>query len=544
MGTKVIDSAAYMKMIGAGAASLRAHVDEINALNVFPIPDGDTGDNMEMTISGALGGSIDMGAGLGVTAEGMAKLMLLSARGNSGVILSQFFDGIAKGLSGHIDADTKTFAAALSCGVERAYTAVMTPTEGTVLTVARVATEAVCGGEFSSFEELLDRFLEVAERTLDETPEMLPVLKSAGVVDSGGAGLIRIFEGMRASLEQGYTDDRFESRHTPTIDIDKFDENSVLELGYCTEALVRLQNSKCDPKALDISVFCDFLTSVGDSVVAFKDGSIVKLHVHTFTPEKVLAFCRLYGEFLSVKIENMSLQHGSLEHTPISRAAGERKRFGTVAVASGDGIADMFTKLGADVVVRGGQSMNPSAGELKDAYGRANADVVFVFPNNSNVILTAKQAAELCGSIDVRVVETKNIGQGHAALAMMNPELGDVDAIYRDLTQATKNVITAEVSTCSRDTNTDGFSLYTGEYIGFIEDHILSADNDVCDTAKLLLDKIDFEEHEILIIICGSDSTPEETDVIREYVEKTHPFCEVYTVDGGQAVYNYIFVAE
>lgn len=545
MGTKIINSQLYLKMIDAGAASLRAHVDEINALNVFPIPDGDTGDNMEMTISGALGANF--GDKLGEVASDVGSLMLLSARGNSGVILSQFFDGIAKGLSGHADADTKIFADALSSGVTFAYSAVMTPTEGTILTVAREATEAVQGGDLSSFEELLDHFIDRARQTLEETPEMLPVLKSAGVVDSGGAGLIRIFEGMRASLEEDYTDDCFDIRvgtAAGTIDINKFDENSTLELGYCTEALLRLQRSKVNIDALDISVFTDFLETVGDSIVAIKNGSIIKLHVHTFTPDKVLAFCRLYGEFLSVKIENMSLQHNSLEHTPTLPSGGERKRFGAVAVASGDGIADMFTKLGADVVVRGGQSMNPSVAELRDAYERANADVVFVFPNNSNVILTARQAAALCETIDVRVVETKNIGQGHAALAMMNPESGDADEIFKGLTEATENVVTAEVSTCSRNTNTDGFSLYDGEYIGFIGDHILSADNDVCDTARLLLDKIDFEEHEILIIISGKDAVPEETDVIREYVEKAHPFCEVYVVDGGQAVYNYIFVAE
>lgn len=547
MNTKSIDAALYLSMIAAGASNLKAHAKEINDLNVFPIPDGDTGDNMLMTVSGAL--SAEVADTLGSASAQVGKLMLLSARGNSGVILSQFFDGIAAGLDGIETADTKIFSSALVKGVSQAYSSVMTPTEGTILTVARIAGEYVASNSYSSFEELFDAFIARASETLEHTPELLPVLKKAGVVDSGGAGLIRIFEGMRACLDGGsigYYDNLSQSTIGPAIDINKFDEDSVLEHGYCTEVLLRLQNAKVDIDSLDISTFTDYLCSIGSSVVAFKNGSIVKIHVHTFTPDKVLSFCRVYGEFLTVKIENMSLQHNSLEHThpEIAEDNSERKKYGTVVVAPASGIEEMFKELGADVVIRGGQSMNPSASELKDAYEKANADTVFVFPNNSNVIMTAKQAAALCSDIDVRVVETKNIGQGHAALAMLSPETDDPDEIYADLCKATENVTTAAISTCSRDTSADGLSLYKGEYIGFIGDKILSADNDVCDTAKGLIDKIDTRECEIFIVICGKDSDPKETEAIKEYIETSHPFCELYTVDGKQDIYKYIFIAE
>lgn len=547
MNTQSIDAALYLSMIAAGASNLRAHAKEINDLNVFPIPDGDTGDNMLMTVSGAL--SAEVTDTLGAASAQVGKLMLLSARGNSGVILSQFFDGIAAGLDGIETADTKLFSSALVKGVSQAYSSVMTPTEGTILTVARVAGEYVASNDYSSFEELFDAFIARASETLEHTPELLPVLKKAGVVDSGGAGLIRIFEGMRACLDGrtiSYYDNLSQSTIRPAIDISKFDENSILEHGYCTEVLLRLQNAKVDIDALDISTFTDYLCSIGNSVVAFKNGSIVKIHVHTFTPDKVLSFCRLYGEFLTVKIENMSLQHNSLEHThsEIAEDNTERKKYGTVVVAPASGIEEMFKELGADVVIRGGQSMNPSASELKDAYEKANADTVFVFPNNSNVIMTAKQAAALCPDVDVRVVETKNIGQGHAALAMLSPETDDPDEIYADLCKATENVTTAAISTCSRDTSADGLSLYKGEYIGFIGDKILSADNDVCDTARGLIDKIDTRECEIFIMICGKDSDPKETDAIKEYIGRSHPFCELYTVDGKQDIYKYIFIAE
>ena len=313
METRTIDALLYKKMIVAGAANLKNHVSEINDLNVFPIPDGDTGDNMLMTVLG--GAETEEEQTLGQTSRRIADGMLLSARGNSGVILSQFFDGIAEGLDGLDCADSLRFSEAISEGVRHAYAAVTEPTEGTILTVAREAAEFAGEGNAETGERYLDDFLSEAKSSLLRTPEKLEVLKKAGVVDSGGAGLVCIVEGMRKALDGETEYDLGEVVKTGAekLDLSRFDENSVLEYGYCTELLLRLQNAKTDVNGFQVSVITDYLQSVGNSVVAFKTGSIVKIHVHTETPDKVLGFCRNFGEFLTVKIENMSLQHNNSE---------------------------------------------------------------------------------------------------------------------------------------------------------------------------------------------------------------------------------------
>ena len=544
METRTIDALLYKKMIVAGAANLKNHVSEINDLNVFPIPDGDTGDNMLMTVLG--GAETEEEQTLGQTSRRIADGMLLSARGNSGVILSQFFDGIAEGLAGLDCADSLRFSEAISEGVRHAYAAVTEPTEGTILTVAREAAEFAGEGNAETWERYLDDFLSEAKSSLLRTPEKLEVLKKAGVVDSGGAGLVCIVEGMRKALdgETEYDLGEVVKPGAEKLDLSKFDENSVLEYGYCTELLLRLQNAKTDVSGFQVSVITDYLQSVGNSVVAFKTGSIVKIHVHTETPDKVLGFCRNFGEFLTVKIENMSLQHNNSEIYGKTEKPKEQKKYGIVTVACGNGIKQMMLDLGADEVIDGGQSMNPSAKDFLDAFGRVNADTIFVFPNNGNVVLAAKQAAKMYSGADIRVLESKTLGEGHAALTMLNTEIDDPDEIVSELQDAMKNVTTAAVSTCSRDTTSDDLALYKGEYIGFIGDRILSADNDRSDTAKRLVDGIDFADREICIIICGNDADAETTEEIRRYVCSKHPMCEVYVVDGGQEIYHYIFIVE
>lgn len=548
MTTYTLDAPTFARAVAAGAACLSRHAAEVNDLNVFPIPDGDTGDNMLLTVRGGTAVDTDGLTSLGTVARSIADGTLLSARGNSGVILSQLFDGFAAGLEGLDTADVPALGLALREAVTHAYRAVVEPTEGTILTVAREATEYAIAQGCDSVETLVGAFLEEAERSLARTPELLPVLKKAGVVDSGGAGLIRIVEGAYRAL-RGEDDaaEEFEtsSGKTQKVDIDRFTEDSVLEFGYCTEVLLRLQNAKTDIRNFDVNVITDYLKTVGESVVAFKTGSAVKLHVHTVTPDRVLAFCRQFGEFLTVKIENMSLQHNSLERETLpADSSVEHKDYGVVAVACGEGIQDMFRELGADVVVNGGQSMNPSAADFIEAFKTVNADTIFVLPNNGNVILTARQAAGMYDGADIRVLESHNIGQGHAALSMLDTSSGDTDTILGELNDAMDGVITAAISTCSRDTDSDGLSLYRGEYIGFVGDHVLSADNDRADTARRLLDSIEWGEHEVCILICGRDADARETDAIREHLSATHPGCEVYTIDGGQDIYHYIFIIE
>ena len=547
----VLDGKMYAEMINAGAANLKAHAQEINDLNVFPIPDGDTGDNMLSTIMGGVADEESADESIGEAARRASDGMLLSARGNSGVILSQFFEGMAGGFSGLESADSKAFAKAFQSGVTQAYNSVMQPTEGTILTVIREATEYASSKDTETPKEFLMEFIEEAKRSLERTPELLPVLKKAGVVDSGAAGLIYIIDGMIRAVcgETVELVSTVVSEKAQKIDLDAFGPDSVLEFGYCTELLLRLMNTKTDVDAFDVKTISDYLQSIGDSVVAVKNGSVIKIHVHTMTPYKVLEFCQRYGEYLTVKIENMSLQHNSnseeeapmVEKSPEARA--ERKKYGAVAVASGDGLKNTFLDLGCDVVVDGGQSMNPSAEILIEAFDKVNADTIFVFPNNGNIILTAHQAAKLYEGSDIRVIESRTIGDGYAGLSMLAPT-GDADSIVADLNAAMEGVLTAELSRCVRDANMDGVELKTGDYIGFAGKKLLASGVDrlktVCDT----VDNMGVRDYDICIVVCGKDGTAEECEAIESYINSNYRGKEVYVIDGGQDVYDYIIILE
>ncbi|MBQ2729186.1 MAG: DAK2 domain-containing protein [Clostridia bacterium] len=542
--TKMVDGVQYAKMIKAGTENLRAHAKDINDLNVFPIPDGDTGDNMLMTI---VGGADAVGSGsesLSDTVRKNADGMLLSARGNSGVILSQFFEGIAAGFEGVESAKSDDIVRALRSGVERAYSAVMVPTEGTMLTVMRSATESVETETHDDPEKVLDSFIEEAKKTLEKTPDMLPVLKKAGVVDSGGAGLIYIMEGMLKGLRGEEIEEYVpsgEKTGEQQIDVNLFTEDSVLEFGYCTELLLRLQRVKTDLDSFDVSCITDYLSTIGDSVVAVKNGTVVKLHVHTMTPHKVLEFCQQYGEFLKLKIENMSLQHNNTdlpaekEEKPLPH-----KEIGIVVTCAGEGVKELFLGSGADVIVDGGQSMNPSAEDFLSAFRKVNADTVFVFPNNSNIILTAKQAAGMFKDSDVRVIESKTVGDGYAALSMLDTDSGDADEIAEALTDAMSGVVTAEISKSVRDTQDTN----AGEYIGFVGKDILASEADRYTAVCKTVDKLDFASCDICLILVGKDATEDEAARIEKYINSKHRGKEVYVINGKQEIYDYILILE
>ena len=547
---KTLDGILFARMINSGAANLQAHAQEINDLNVFPIPDGDTGDNMLMTMMGGVHHDGATSEGLDEMANRVSGGMLLSARGNSGVILSQFFEGIKNGFSGLRLADTREIGEAFRQGVKQAYAAVMTPTEGTILTVIREATEYACGQNTETPEDFLNAFIDEAKCSLARTPELLPVLKKAGVVDSGAAGLIYIIDGMmKAVLGEDVSDLTSFADQSHELDLDGFHEDSVLEFGYCTELLVRLQNAKTDISTFDVGVIRDYLQTVGDSIVTVRNGSIVKLHVHTMTPQKVLDFCQRYGEFLKVKIENMSLQHNNTVTdedtlTTVPTASGERKKYGVVAVACGEGLKETFRQRGADVIVDGGQSMNPSAEDFMAAFDVVNADVIFVFPNNGNIILTAKQAAHLYGRSDVRVIESRTVGAGYASLSMLDTCSEDTDAIEEELNMAMEGVVTAEISHCVRDASMDGYDLRVGDYIGFVGKELMGHHRErfaaVCQT----VDRIDLSGYDVCIVICGKDATAHEAEQIERYIQDHYRGKEVYVIDGGQDVYDYILIAE
>ncbi len=549
MTTEKMDGIVFAEALKAGVANLRRHMQTVNDLNVFPIPDGDTGSNMLMTVMGGVDISGQQDGNIASVSRKAADGMLLSARGNSGVILSQLFDGIAAGLEGFTDADVSQIGKAFQVGVKHAYGAVMTPTEGTILTVARCAAEYASHCEASDISDYFRNYLAEARRTLEKTPDMLPVLKKAGVVDSGGAGLIRIVEGMYQGItgEADFSEEELSAPQSVKneLDLDLFTADSVLEFGYCTECLLRLQNSKTDPETFDVSVITDFLKDIGDSVVAFKTGTAVKVHVHTATPHKVLAFCQQFGEFLTLKIENMSLQHNntSLENQEHSPSA-ERKEYGVVAVCSGDGIKEMFLERGADVIVDGGQSMNPSAEDFIKAFREVNADNIVVLPNNSNVILSAKQAGDLFEGSRVLVLESKTVGDGYAALAMMNPEAETPEELMDELQEAMDGVVTAEIAPCIRDAEIDGVQVHVGDYIGVVGKDYVASHNDRLQTACQTIDKLGFARYDICIIIRGKETSQGECDALESYIHGKYPHKETFVTNGMQDIYDYILILQ
>ncbi len=549
MNTKNLDGSLFVNMVKGGAANLGRSRTIVNDLNVFPIPDGDTGDNMYMTIdSGASAADPVAGEALADVSAKIAKGMLLGARGNSGVILSRIFAGIADGFMGSESVDVKAFGAALEKGVAEAYGAVSVPVEGTMLTVyrdaVRYANSTVAEG--TTFEMYFECFLEELRASLERTPELLAALKDAGVVDSGGAGIVYIAEGMERALQGEVLENTESTGAGKAVDLSLFGEDSVLEYGYCTEFLLQLQSSKVELATFDESVIIDHLTSVGESVVAFREGSIIKVHVHTMTPGDILGFCQQYGEFLTLKIENMTLQHNEKvqKESYIPKPVRAHKPFGAVAVASGAGLRETFLSLGTDCVVEGGQSMNPSAEDFLRAFDEVGADTIFVFPNNGNVVLTAKQAASLYEASDIRVIETHTIGEGYAALSMMDTSSGDADAIEQELIASTEGVVTGMVSVASRDTDMDGVHVVAGDYIGFAHGEVYADAATRFDVTLALAEKLSAGDYDILLLLCGAEADADEAERLYETLGERYRRTDIIMINGGQPVYDYILILE
>lgn len=542
---KTIDGLMYLNMLRGGAHKLNANRTAVNDLNVFPIPDGDTGDNMYMTIdAGASRAAED--PSLGTVAAAAAREMLLGARGNSGVILSRIFAGIGKGLEGSDCADAAGFIRAMQSGVAEAYGSVAMPVEGTILTVYREAVEKAAASGAEDFEELFDVMTAELSASLDRTPELLDVLKEAGVVDSGGAGFLYIAEGMRDALS-GLS---FDSSHAASssapksLDFSAFGEDSVLEYGYCTEFLLRLQRVKGDPEVFDLDAFIKWLNSVGDSVVAFREGSIVKVHVHTRRPGDILNHCQQYGEFLTTKIENMTLQHNGA-HTNVGyrlKNTKPKKPYAIVTVAAGKGIREIFRSLGCDAVVDGGQSMNPSAEDLVRAFEQVRAETIYVFPNNSNIVLTAQQAAQLYRGADVRIVKTKTIGEGYSAISMFDITVGDTDAVCAYLDDVIAGTVTGMVSRASRDAVSGSLSIAKGDYIGFVGDEIYVDEKSAEDALAALSGKLQAGSYDIMLILAGADSSDAAACAMCDALKKRYPRTEIIMMDGGQPIYDYIMI--
>ena len=552
---KIIDGALFERMILSGVYNLKAHLQTVNDLNVFPIPDGDTGDNMYMTINGGIDGlrAVEENS-VCKKAEALAKGMLFNARGNSGVILSQLFYGLSNGLKGKDTVTVPELGLAFVEGVKQAYTSVERPVEGTILTVARESAELASqhSSEDSTVGEFMGECVDEMHKSLDRTPELLPVLKEAGVIDSGGAGLLYITEGMQKGLREEVELETAATFSTKSVDFSKFNEDSEMTFGYCTECLLQLQRKKVDVDAFEVSVITDFLKTIGDSIVAFKTGTVIKLHVHTLTPYKVLEFCQQFGEFLTIKIENMTLQHNetvkdekeqTTGYVPVKIKRGHKK-YAVVTVATGEGLISTFSEFGADVVIDGGQGKNPSIETFLDAFEEADADYIYVLPNNSNIIMAARQAAEMYDKSQIFVIESKNFGQAYAILSMLDYSCDDAEQIKEQMVSDMADVVTGMVTTSVRTTTVDGVCINEGEYIGFTNKTMLVSRPTKTDTLACLAHSLGAEQKGFIIVFYGADVTEDEKAQTGAYVRENFADAEFYEIDGGQEVYEYILIME
>ena len=560
MATLKVNGELYKQLVIHGAANLRANYKVIDALNVFPVPDGDTGTNMRMTIEAGATAIKDANEeSVYEMSKKVSRGMLMGARGNSGVILSQFFRGIYKGFKDIKEGNVKDFAKAFQSGVNQAYHAVLKPVEGTILTVAREASEKAFKTikKNDSLEKYFEIYLKEANASLQRTPELLPVLKEAGVVDSGGAGFICVIEGMQKYLLGEEIKEVEVVTEQATVNRGSFNAHSKLEFGYCTEFILQLQYAKVDIAKFDIKVISDYLETIGNSIVALQDEDIVKVHVHTMTPGKVFEYCQQYGEFITLKIENMQVQHNEgsvVENTDPAqcdcpecvemRRSAERKKFAVVAVASGDGLVNIFKEMGVDYVVSGGQSMNPSAEDFVKGFDLLNAENIIVFPNNSNIVLTAQQAAKYYEQANIIVVPSKTLAQGYSALTMLDLSSGDADQIVEEIKEVIANVTTGLITYSIRDTEFEEVSIKQGDYIGICNGKIVTANVSRLDSVKKLLEFSDIAEKEIITIITGKDANPEEIAAVKAHIASAYPHVEVDEITGDQDIYSYIFSIE
>ncbi|MBQ7235659.1 MAG: DAK2 domain-containing protein [Clostridia bacterium] len=540
---KTINGAMLKSMILTAAKLLEVNRANIDALNVFPVPDGDTGTNMSLTIQSAVKELVNCRSNKIVdVAEAVSKGALKGARGNSGVILSQVLRGFCNTLKKDDEIDTKLFAQALKSGAEIAYGAVSKPKEGTMLTVARMVSEHAQSvrGKHKDFETFLPEIISAGNKAVELTPTLLPVLKKAGVVDAGGKGLMLLYEGMyKAIMGESVSEEAVVS------DVDSaeslMDHADIMSLGdiefaYCTEFFII--NLKKKTTIADIERLREKLMSIGDSVIVIGDLEFVKVHVHTNQPGKALSEALELGELDRLKIENMLEQNRAL----MKKYEEEKKEMGMMSVSAGDGITSIFKDLMVDAVIEGGQSMNPSANDIANAVRRINADNVFVFPNNKNIILAAEQAKALVDNKKIHVIPTKNVPQGFAAALAFNPEL-PVDENKANMIHSLDTVVVGQVTYAVRNTKLNGFDLKVGDIMGLDNKKILAKGADVSQVAIDLIEKLRSGE-EIITLYYGQDVKEEEAVALQETLMERYPDCDVEIHYGGQPIYYYYIALE
>ena len=553
MANQNVSGTLFKKMVINGAVNLKNNHKEIDHLNVFPVPDGDTGTNMQMTMMAGIKevSNLESQSIIDIS-KILSRGLLMGARGNSGVILSQFFRGvyseIAKIENG--SATIQEFIQALVGGYQMAYRAVMDPVEGTILTVVRESAEKVLReqSKINSVEEVLKIYLEQARETLIKTPDLLPVLKEAGVVDSGGAGFIKIIEGMVMALEGNMLNEA-EANFQPQVREHYHGAENLgavdIKYGFCTEFIVKLHK----PEKFNESFMKDPLMQMGDSLVVVTDDDLLKIHVHTNQPGVALTLAQKYGDLQTIKIENMRIQHSNImsdsvqEEKTTHKVAKPKAKFGLIAVASGSGIHEQFKELGVDVIIDGGQTMNPSTEAFVKAVESLNVDHIIILPNNKNIILSAEQTLDLCPDRSISVLKTKSIAQGYSSLMAFDPT-GELDDNVEQMSDIVANMRSGEITYAVRDTELNGVQIKNGDYIGITRGEILVSTPSRFDTAKTLLDDMIDSSREIITIFFGNDADEDELDLIVAHAKKLNPDIEVDLVDGKQDIYTYIIAVE
>ncbi len=541
-----LDGIKFAEMVQMGAHHLYQNANYVDSLNVFPVPDGDTGTNMNLSMtSGAKETEAQASSHIGKTAQALSKGLLMGARGNSGVILSQLFRGFGKAIEQAEQIDAKQFAQAFQAGVDTAYKAVMKPVEGTILTVARVAAEK--GMQLAETETdivaLMEGFTKEAKIALDSTPDLLPVLKEVGVVDSGGQGLLFVYEGFLASLKgealpaknDASLNDLISAEHHRVQD---FMSTEDIEFGYCTEIMVRFEDDK---EPFNEDDFRNALAELGDSLLVISDDEVAKVHVHTETPGNVMTIGQKYGSLIKIKVDNMREQHSAIvnEEQPVAK---ETHPYAIVTIAMGEGVANLLRSIGASYVIEGGQTMNPSTEDIVKAVKEINAERVLILPNNKNIVMAAEQAVELL-DIEAAVVTTKTIPQGMAAILAFNPD-ASVTENKETMTEAFADVKTGQVTFAVRDTSIDGVEIHKDDFMALAEGKIVASTKTMAEAAQTVAMQLVDEDAEIVTIIFGEDATEQQAADLATFIESLNEDVEVELFNGKQALYPFIISVE
>lgn len=554
MNTNRIDAGMLQKMFLAGAKNLEVKKEWINELNVFPVPDGDTGTNMTLTIMSAANevrGLDDIK--METLAKAISSGSLRGARGNSGVILSQLLRGLTKGIKDHDELDTLIVAAAFQKAVETAYKAVMKPKEGTILTVAKGMADkaAELAQETDDFVEFFDAIVAHGDYVLSQTPEMLPVLKEAGVVDSGGQGLMEVMRGAVDAFMGKEIDLTFDAPATKTVSVSapSVGEAADIKFGYCTEFIILLEKEFTDDDEMEMK---EYLTSIGDSLVVVADDDIVKIHVHTNDPGNALQKALTYGQLSRIKIDNMREEHQEKLIKEAEKLAAQqaeeqkkapKKPVGFIAVSIGEGIGNIFKELGVDYLIEGGQTMNPSTDDMLQAIEKVNAETVFILPNNKNIILAANQAQYLVNDCNVVVIPTKTVPQGIAAIINYIPD-ADVEENKEAMIEGIQNVKTGQVTYAVRDTQIDGQEIHIDDIMGLGDNGLLAVGSDIAEVTKEMVSKMVDDDSELISIYYGSDFDAEQAEALAAEIEELYPDCDVEVNDGGQPIYYCVVSVE